>query len=189
MKIVNFAKKFAIKHHGKQKHGCLDISKHLADVAKHVEKHAPEHPAVVDFGLTEYVQDMVAAAWLHDVVEDTPVSIADLELALKKNGFADNVQRVISIVDRVTDKPGASRKERHLNTYHRIRNHPGAVLVKLCDRRHNHERSIKHGEIYAAMYAKEYEYFKFALWTPGVFDNLWEELDNQNKQLQEIMGW
>jgi len=188
-KLVNFAKDFAIKSHGTQLHGCLNIDKHLANVAKHVERHAEHHSAIYDHGLTEYVDCLVAAAWLHDVIEDTNVTIDDLEDEMVERGFANQITPVVSIVSAVTDEPGKSRMERHMNTYWKIRAHEGALLVKLCDRRHNQSRSIKHGEIYAAMYAKEYNYFKFALWKPGQFEELWDELDNQNKKLQEIIGW
>lgn len=176
-KLIKFAKDFALKHHGNQEHGCLKIGQHLADVAKHVASHTDN-------------QAVIAAAWLHDVVEDTKVTLDKLEDALLKQKFDyDDVAVVRNIVSAVTDKPGKGRKERHLNTYWGIREFPPALLVKLCDRRHNQERSIAHGEIYAAMYAKEYDYFKFALWKPRQFPELWAELDKQNKKLQEIVGW
>ena len=177
-KLVRFAKEFALKHHGEQDHGCLKIGAHLADVVKHSALHSDNDPVVM------------AAAWLHDVVEDTKVTKERLENAMFKEGLpAHDIYEVLNIVKAVTDKPGKGRKERHLNTYWSIRENEDALLVKLCDRRHNHERSIKHGEIYAAMYAKEYDYFKFALWKPRQYTALWAELDKQNKRLQEIVGW
>lgn len=184
-KLIKFAKEFALKHHGDQEHGCLRIDQHLADVAKHVSKHARLH------SVTNVWHDIaVASAWLHDVIEDTKVTENKLSKALVEAGFAfDDVHYVLDIVNAVTDKSGKGRKERHINTYWAIRENPRALLIKLCDRRHNHERSIKHGEIYAAMYAKEYDYFKFALWKPRQFPELWAELDKQNKRLQEIVGW
>jgi (p)ppGpp synthase/HD superfamily hydrolase len=183
--IIEFAKDFALFHHGEQDHGCLKIGEHLEDVAKHVSHHARLNEVE-----NVYHDLTVAAAWLHDVVEDTTVKADNLEDSLHEAGFFfDDVFYVTQIVRAVTDEPGRGRKERHLNTYWKIRDNPRALLVKLCDRRHNHERSIKHGEIYAAMYAKEYDYFKFALWKPRQFPELWAELDNQNKKLQEIVGW
>jgi (p)ppGpp synthase/HD superfamily hydrolase len=184
-KLIKFAKDFAIKHHGNQEHGCLRIDQHLADVAKHVSRHA-RRDTVTD----AWREEVVAAAWLHDVVEDTKVTLKSLEKSLRDAGFDnDAVMHTVRIVGDVTDKPGKGRKDRHINTYWAIRENPRALLIKLCDRRHNHERSIRHGEIYAAMYAKEYDYFKFALWKPRQFPELWAELDNQNKKLQEIVGW
>jgi (p)ppGpp synthase/HD superfamily hydrolase len=184
-KLIQFAKEFALKHHGNQEHGCLKIDEHLSDVSTHVSRHARLNDVE-----NVWHDIAVASAWLHDVIEDTEVTENKLSKDLVEAGFGfDDVHYVLDIVNAVTDKPGKSRKERHINTYWKIRDNPRALLIKLCDRRHNHDRSIKHGEIYAAMYAKEYDYFKFALWKPRQFPELWAELDNQNKRLQEIVGW
>lgn len=183
-RIIQFAKDFAIQNHGEQDHGCLKIGEHLADVASHVSHHAKKSET------SELYHDTtVAAAWLHDVVEDTSVTLELLEDALHDAKFAfDDVFYVTQTVRAVTDGSGRSRKERHLKTYWKIRDNAQALLVKLCDRRHNHERSIRHGEIYAAMYAKEYDYFKFALWRPNQYKELWAELDGQNQKMQEMLG-
>ena len=184
-KLIKFAKGFALEAHGSQDHGCLKIDKHLADVAKHVSFHAKQ-----DSVMEVYHDSVVAAAWLHDVLEDTKVTEEKLEEAFVKAGFPlDEYHYTLKAVMAVTDGPGKSRKERHMNTYWKIRENNLALLIKLCDRRHNHERSIAHGEIYAAMYAKEHDYFRFALWRPRQFPKLWAELDSQNKKLQEIIGW
>lgn len=184
-RIIQFAKDFALLNHGEQDHGCLKIGEHLEDVASHASHHAKLNEIEGVFHDTT-----VAGAWLHDVVEDTSVTPELLEDVLHEADFDfDDVFYVTQIVRAVTDKPGRGRKERHLKTYWKIRENPRSLLVKLCDRRHNHERSIKHGEIYAAMYAKEYDYFKFALWKPRQFTELWDELDKQNNKLQEMMGW
>jgi len=60
--------------------------------------------------LHEATEEMVAAAWLHDVVEDTAVTIGDLELV-----FPD---RVTSLVAELTKRsagcsPEMSREDRH----------------------------------------------------------------------------
>lgn len=170
--VERYASEFAIEMHGDQQHGCLKISEHLCDVAENVKKHYnfDENWALLD--------DVVAAAWCHDLVEDTPVTLDEIEKRF--GGF------VSDIVHDVTDKNGANRYERHLRTYHMIRNNPDALLVKLCDRRHNHERSIAHNERWAAMYRDEYRYFKMALWRPHQYKKLWEELDAQYEQLKRI---
>lgn len=183
-RIIQFAKDFALLHHGEQDHGCLKIGEHLADVASHVSYHAKKHSVEEVFHDTT-----VAAAWLHDIVEDTSVTSELLEDVLHDAHFNfDDVFYTTQAVRAVTDKAGRGRKERHLKTYWQIRDNPRALLIKLCDRRHNHERSIKHGEIYAAMYAKEFDYFKFALWRPDQYKDLWAELDRQNNKMQEMLG-
>jgi len=166
---------FALERHGEQEHGCLKIGDHLRDVVANVRKHYDPHVN------SRSPEELIAAAWLHDIVEDTST---DPEEIAKR--FGDSVEEVVSLL---TDKAGRNRMERHLRTYHMIRRDPDALLIKLCDRRHNHERSIKHGERYAVMYRDEYVYFKFALWTPHKFKALWEELDDQYEQMKRMLSW
>lgn len=162
----------ALKAHGDQAHGSLKIGDHLQNVVDHVNKHYDSKVNVSDR------EEVLAAAWLHDVLEDTNVTFEQVE---DQFGFD-----VACMVEALTDKQGKNRMERHLKTYHAIRRNPDATLIKLCDRRHNHERSIQHCESYAAMYRSEYIYFKFALYTPGRFSSLWRELDAQYNKLCEM---
>jgi (p)ppGpp synthase/HD superfamily hydrolase len=166
---------FALERHGEQDHGCLKIGDHLADVAENVHKHYDPYVNISDH------DQVIAAAWLHDILEDTKT---------KRHEIADHFgYRVFTIVNALTDKEGKNRIERHLHTYHLIRRSPDATLIKLCDRRHNQERSIKHGEHWMAMYLKEFIYFKFALWQPNEFVELWEELDQQYEEMKRKMSW
>jgi (p)ppGpp synthase/HD superfamily hydrolase len=166
---------FALERHGEQDHGCLKIGDHLADVVKNVHKHYDPHVNISD------LDQVIAAAWLHDILEDTQT---------KRYEISDHFgYRVLTIVNALTDKEGKNRIERHLHTYHLIRRSPDATLIKLCDRRHNQERSIKHGEHWMAMYLKEFIYFKFALWQPDEFVELWEELDQQYEEMKRKMSW
>lgn len=169
------AEAFALSRHGVQEHGCLRIEDHLRDVVAGVMEFY--NPAVNISTLFT----VVTAAWLHDIVEDTETTNDEI-----CNMFGD---RVGDLVELLTDKSGKNRLERHLKTYHAIRRDPDAILIKLCDRRANHARSIKHGERFAGMYHREYLMFKFALYTPGQFMPLWEELDNQYKQLEDVVSW
>lgn len=173
--LIGDAQRFALVHHGDQRHGSLHIRDHLADVANHVMVHYNDNVNIRD------LSDVVAAAWLHDVIEDTDVTPEELE-----EKFPDVVT---SLVYLLTDKKGRNRLERHLRTYHAIRQDNDAMLIKLCDRRHNHERSLKHGEHWLAMYEREYNYFKFALWVPGKFPKLWSELDDQHEQMKRMVSW
>jgi guanosine-3',5'-bis(diphosphate) 3'-pyrophosphohydrolase len=56
------AKMFAVRNHGLQEYDGFPYHKHLMDVQKCVMKYT------TDF-------DIIVAAWLHDVIEDSPVSI------------------------------------------------------------------------------------------------------------------
>ena len=132
-----------------------------------------------EIGQEKYVDEIIAAGWLHDVIEDTPVNHNELN-AIFGSFIGDMVQAV-------TDGEGANRMERHLNTYWRTRVKSYATLVKMCDRWHNHQRSIDNNESFVTMYAKEYTYFKFALYVPGMADVLWGELDSQYQKMIEII--
>jgi len=166
---------FALERHGQQDHGCLKIEDHLKDVAENVKKHYDPHVNICD------PEDVIAAAWMHDIIEDTDTDLDDIEPI-----FGERVGHIVALL---TDKQGRNRLERHLYTYHMIRTDPDALLIKLADRRHNHERSIKHSEHYAAMYQKEFIYFKFGLWTPYKFKALWEELDFQYDEMTRMLTW
>lgn len=174
-KIGNAAQAFALSKHGPQAHGCLQIGEHLAEVVKNVRKYYSHHVNILD------LEQVCAAAWCHDLVEDTDVTSDDIA-----DMFGDHIGNLVELL---TDKAGKNRLERHLRTYHMIRTNPDAVLIKLCDRLHNHARSIQYGERYAKMYLDEYLRFKFALYKPGQFDALWADLDNQYKQLEDLLTW
>lgn len=67
------------------------------------------------------------ATWGHDLIEDTRVSYNDVKTNLG--------QAPADIIYAVTNEKGKNRKERaNVKYYEGIRNTPGAVFVKLCDR-------------------------------------------------------
>jgi (p)ppGpp synthase/HD superfamily hydrolase len=67
------------------------------------------------------------ACWGHDLIEDCRVSYNDVNRQLGYNAA--------NIVYAVTNEKGKTRSERANATYYEgIRNTPGAVFVKLCDR-------------------------------------------------------
>lgn len=174
-KVDNAAAAFALERHGSQDHGCLKIGDHLADVAENVRKHYDPRVNILE------PEQVISAAWLHDILEDTPTALEEIE-----EMFGAGVANMVTLL---TDKHGRNRLERHLKTYHAIRTDPDATLIKLCDRRHNQDRSLKHGEHWMVMYEREYNYFKFALWTPHKFKKLWEELDWQNEEMKKKLTW
>ena len=174
-KVDNTAAAFAIERHGAQDHGCLKIEVHLADVAWNARMHYDPHVNILE------PEQIIAAAWLHDIIEDTSTIIDEID-----QRFGASIGNVVNLL---TDKEGRNRLERHLRTYHAIRTDPDATLIKLCDRRHNQDRSLKHGEHWMVMYQREYNYFKFALWTPHKFKKLWEELDWQYEEMTKKLTW
>jgi len=112
------------------------------------------------------LQDMIEAAWLHDVVEDTDTKLKEVE-----EMFGTEVSKLVSAV---TNEPGPNRKTRAALTYPKIRETTGAVALKLADRIAN----VEAGGKLVDMYKKEYEDFKRALYTTGQYEGMWKHLDS-----------
>lgn len=97
-------------------------------------------------------QACLAACWGHDLIEDCRVSYNDVvnHLGLE----------AADIIYALTNEKGKSRKERaNLKYYEGIRNTPGAVFVKLCDRIANVQYSKMSGSRMFEMYKKENDNF------------------------------
>ena len=164
--LINFARGFAIGAHGDQKYGAgMPYYKHLDDV----------YAVLGKFGFTPLTHPVLcAAAYLHDVLEDTPTTPEYLKAL-----FGDDV---LTLVQAVTNEPGENRKARHEKTYPKIRKAGWwAMALKLADRIANVEASLADttgGKI--GMYRKEHEGFKRALYTPTneVLDSMWNHLNN-----------
>jgi GTP diphosphokinase / guanosine-3',5'-bis(diphosphate) 3'-diphosphatase len=117
--LLDEAKRYASRHHAghfRPNAAREPVASHLAEVSR----------LVADAGAPEHV---VAAAWLHDVVEDTEATLDDLRAAFG--------HRVADIVEGLTDPEGfatmplAERKRRQAE---RVAHLPDDVkLVKLAD--------------------------------------------------------
>lgn len=155
----------AIEAHTGQRYGDFPYEKHLDDVAT----------LALKFGLPE---DVVRAAYLHDAVEDTPVSTGEI--------YSKFGKEIALLVFSVTDEPGKNRKERHKKTYRKlIMMGADAVALKLCDRIANMRHSREHGTL-LDMYINEYKEFRTALYTVGQNEELWEELDNEYRHCKRV---
>jgi len=107
----------------------------------------------------EFTEDKyIISGYLHDVMEDTAISYNDI-----KNQFGEEIAEIVYAV---TDELGRNRKERKAKTYPKIKANEDAIIVKLADRIANVRNSLKHKPEMAKMYAKEFEGFKEALYTP-----------------------
>lgn len=154
------AKSFATFHHvfeRKQLYGALPYTHHLAAV----------EAVLRSYGETRLV--MRTAAWLHDVVEDTDVSVRDIE-----EGFGEEVARLVAAV---TSERGENRKVRNALTYPKIRAAgPDAIRLKLADRIANVSYGLENGR--ADMYRKEHADFKHALFVHADGnEDMWRRLD------------
>lgn len=80
------------------------------------------HPERVAARVAHLGAHITAAAWLHDVIEDSATSAEDLRAA----GIPDDVVDAVLLLTRTSDTPSATY-------YERIRTSPLALQVKLAD--------------------------------------------------------
>ena len=164
--LVREAKNFAIKAHGSQMYGDFPYTKHLQSVVDVLYKHAPEEL------LTEH---HVAAAWLHDTVEDTEFKVSDI-----KREFGDNVAEIVYAV---TNEVGRNRVEKTLKTLQKVRSSGrDAIMVKLADRIANTEFSFSQVGKHFKMYQKEHPIFRWSLMnrSHGI-DSMWLHLNTVSR--------
>lgn len=135
------AKMIALSAHGDQKYGDKPYSAHLEAVVG----------VIKEIGYAENTE-LLCAAWLHDVLEDTDWDAH----ALITNGVTPYV---LALVDAVTNQPGKNRAERHRLTYPRIARIPDAVTLKLADRIANVRESLANNPAMFALYKREYRNF------------------------------
>lgn len=156
--MIEKAKQFAMKWHGDQKYGDQPYLYHLHQVA-HL--------------LAGYGETAQVIAYLHDVVEDTAVSIDELQ---REFG-----QLVASCVSICTDEPGATRKERKSKTYRKMACVEGelelALVVKAADRLANMKSCIKNNhQRLLETYRQEFADFHAGAYRPHMCDDIWQEI-------------
>jgi (p)ppGpp synthase/HD superfamily hydrolase len=161
MSLLDSAEAFAREAHRDQQYGDKPYTYHLEAVVAEAER----------FGLPGNV---IAAAWLHDVLEDT-----DTEWRVLKYYFNGIVA---DLVNAVTDRPGENRKERVAKTLPWTRKHGAwAIALKLCDRIANVKACIAGIGNHKLLktYKKEYPLFRETLKDENEhrLDELWAELD------------
>lgn len=96
-------------------------------------------------------EQMIAAAWLHDTVEDTPATLGDIEETFGLQ-IAELVEELTD-VSKPSDGNRAARKEidrQHLATASRR-----AKTIKLADLIHNCTDIVKHDEKFAVTFLSE----------------------------------
>ena len=156
--MIDKARVFAIAAHGEQKYGDKPYIHHLDAVVKILHAHGDEAKII---------------GYLHDVAEDTSVSIDEI-----KSEFGDFIGECVAIL---SDEPGADRKERKIKTYEKMSKVTGkvelALVVKAADRLANIEACLSgDNQSLLAMYKKEHEAFSKAVYRPGLCDGLWDRM-------------
>jgi hypothetical protein len=96
-------------------------------------------------------EEMIAAAWLHDVVEDTPATLYDVEMEFGK-GVAELVENLTDI-----SKPGDGNRQirKAIDRQHISRASRRAKTVKLADLIDNANDICRHDREFAALYLQE----------------------------------
>jgi (p)ppGpp synthase/HD superfamily hydrolase len=123
---------------------------HLRMVVNVYEKF--KHLLDIHHGVINNQVNVYLACWGHDLIEDTRVSYNDVKYNLNEES-AD-------IIYAVTNEKGKNRKERANDKYYEgIRETPGAVFVKLCDRIANVQYSKMTNSRMFEMYKKENDDF------------------------------
>jgi (p)ppGpp synthase/HD superfamily hydrolase len=151
------ARQFADVAHGGQRYGEHQYNYHLEKVYR----------TLLRFKVGS--DELLIAAFLHDVLEDTPTNFSDV--------FRAFGPEVAELVYAVTDELGRNRGERHAKTYPKIRELPQAVTLKLADRIANVEHSIYTMDVgKLSMYRREHQEFHEALGAHGPA-RMWEELE------------
>lgn len=154
MDPLRHVKFFATVKHAGQSYSGLPYTHHLAAVESVLKR----------FNVTD--EALLAASWLHDVVEDTDVKVKEIE-----EMFGHEVAVLVSAV---TNEDGPNRKSRHALTYPKIREAgEKAIRLKLADRIAN----VESGGNLVGMYKKEHEDFRRALYTPGQAEDMWAHLN------------
>lgn len=151
--LIKRARELATEAHAGQRWGRHPYTRHLSLVATAAAANVQGLPVPLDV--------LVAAAWLHDVLEDTDASLEDVERACGEP-VAEIVGFCTDVISGGAEETRAEIKER---TYALWREGypdpvPGGVYVKLCDRFVNvHFANIS----LAKRYAQEHVAFMSAL--------------------------
>lgn len=126
--LIDDARRVALAAHGEQRYGDEPYGVHLEAVVVVLRR----------FGVESDL--LLAAGWLHDVLEDTALGAAELRAALAGHE-AEAIERILAIVDACTDGVEGNRAARKERVYRLAPLVPGAVVVKLADRIANVEAS------------------------------------------------
>lgn len=157
------AREFAVAAHGEQRYGTQPYAYHLDEVVAL---------------LTPYGEQAMLVGYLHDVVEDTHVTLDEVATE-----FGPFVAQCVAIL---SDEPGENRQQRKAKTYQKMAAVQGettlALIVKTADRLANVTACIEtNNQRLLALYQKEQPAFYQAAYRAGLCDDLWQQLEKQLK--------
>lgn len=164
--MIEEAKQFALVCHGRQMYGDKPYVHHLQAVVNVLGDFRNHIEVYTDSDDYDRFDRLVAAAWLHDTVEDTPASIEHIQVR-----FGHSVANLVWAVTGI----GSNRKERNAEIYRKIEMYPRAAVLKLADRIANVEASETYSS-HRSMYLKEQKEFE-AVVRRHVPESMWARLD------------
>jgi uncharacterized FlaG/YvyC family protein len=159
MQLLLKAKEYAIHCHEMtaHKYNGLPYEEHLRMVVNTANNFIHLIPE-------ESQETVLAACWVHDVIEDCRQTYNDVKTATN--------EAVAELAYALTNEKGRNRKERANEKYYTgIKNTPFATFVKVCDRIANYEYSKKTESSMAKMYEKEMGDFIRA-----IYDDTYKEM-------------
>lgn len=139
---MNDALKFATEAHGSQKR------KYTGEP---YINHPIEVAALIVQCVVGYTPQMITAALLHDVVEDTGVTLEEIS---KKFGY-EVASLVYDLTDISTLEYGNRAARKELDRMHTAQAHPQAQSIKLADLISNTQSIVMHDKDFARVYLKE----------------------------------
>lgn len=140
--LIDRARKCAINAHSaldhRRKYTNEPYQEHLASVASMVEG-------------ASGTPEMIAAAWLHDSVEDTATTLEDIE----ENFGSDVATLVYELTDVSSLLDGNREKRKALDRAHLAKASPDAKTIKLADLIDNARSIEKHDPRFAQTFMRE----------------------------------
>lgn len=126
---------------------------HTGQFRKYTDEHYVVHPVAVAGIVMSVTNDsnMISAAILHDVVEDTHVSIKDI--GAQFNTIITGLVSALTDVSQPNDGNRATRK--HMDLQHTAMASPDAKTIKLADLIDNTKSIVTFDKHFAKMYMKE----------------------------------
>jgi guanosine-3',5'-bis(diphosphate) 3'-pyrophosphohydrolase len=145
---------FATSYHGDQMYGDKPYLHHLMQVAMVLPRFG-FHPGVGSEADQQRARNLILAAAMHDVVEDTSCTREDVAEVFG--------EAVALLVYAVSNEPGKNRRERHAKTHHKLIEIADAMILKLADRIANIETCHATKSPLLGMYRREWPDFKLKL--------------------------
>ncbi len=126
---------------------------HDGQVRRYTHEPFVSHPIAVALTVAPFHSDplVLAAALLHDVVEDTPVTAADLAREMPRSV----VRMVLSLTNPSTRADGERASRKRIDHDHVARAEPRAQTIKYADVLHNVQSIARHDPEFAPTYLAE----------------------------------